>query len=340
MSAMDDLAKCIAAYIRSEEPTIPEFENLALRLFARQYDRIEPYRRLCDLSGAVPGRITSWSQIPAVPVSAFKVFTLSCTGPDQAAAVFHSSGTTSAQTSRHYMDEVALGLYDTSLSAGFDNSIPDRPPTIWALMPPPAEAPNSSLSYMLARLGAARFFSGGSRNLAAAINDLTGPIALFGTAFAFADLFDAEHGFARLPPGSLIVETGGFKGRRRELPRDQLYGLFESRLGVAPERCYSEYGMCEMASQFYSAGLSPVKRAPHWVRTRVVDPETGTDSAPGQPGVLCHYDLANYNSVLAIATQDLGRSCGEGFELLGRAPGSELRGCSLTTEEMWSRTPE
>ena len=135
----------------------------------------------------------------------------------------------------------------------------------------------------------------------------------------------------------MVVETGGFKGRTREVLRDVLYGLFQSRLGVPENHCHSEYGMSEMASQFYGVGLDPTKRGPHWVRTRAIDPDTGDDAPPGVPGLLRHYDLANFNSVLALQTQDMGTVTPEGFILHGRAPDAEVRGCSLTVEERWER---
>ena len=94
--------------------------------------------------------------------------------------------------------------------------------------------------------------------------------------------------------------------------------------------------MCEMASQFYGFGLEPVKRGPHWVRTRAIDPETGDDARPGQAGLLRHCDLANFNSVLALQTQDMGTLTEDGFLLHGRAPDADLRGCSLTVEELWT----
>ena len=134
----------------------------------------------------------------------------------------------------------------------------------------------------------------------------------------------------------MIVETGGFKGRTRQVPREELYALFTARLGVPVEHCYSEYGMSEMASQFYGRGLDPTKRGPHWVRTRAMDPLTGEDAAPGSPGLLRHYDLANFNSVLALQTQDQGTLTPDGFVLHGRAPDAEVRGCSLTVEELWT----
>ena len=333
---MDELARQIAAFIGSDGDEA-EFSRLALALFARQYKLSAPYRRLCFGQNLSPETVTRWQDIPAVPAQAFKVFDLSCVPVNETAAVFHSSGTTGAQTSRHYFDADALALYETSLRAGFDAVLPERPQTVWALMPEPSASPHSSLSHMLGALGAERFFWDNDSALSAALLELTEPVTLFGTAFAWVQLFDGTKQEWRLPAGSVVIETGGFKGRTREVPRDELYGLFGSRLRVATDDCYSEYGMSEMASQFYGRGLNPEKRGPRWVRTRTIDPATGEDAPAGTPGLLRHYDLANFNSVLALQTQDLGTLTDGGFVLHGRAPDSEVRGCSLTVEELWAK---
>ncbi len=312
------------------------FESLALQLFAKQYALVPPYRRLCDANGVTPETVRRWQDIPAVPAAAFKAFDLSCVPLDMAAAVFHSSGTTGAAASRHYFDTEGLSLYETSLRVGFREALPECPPKLWALMPDPAAAPNSSLSHMLGALGAERFCWDADAALAGALTELTEPVMLFGTAFAFVQLFDGTSKNWRLPEGSVVIETGGFKGRSREVPRDELYGLFEARLGVPLAQCHSEYGMSEMASQFYGHGPNPEKRGPHWVRTCTIDAETGEDSLPGTPGLLRHYDLANWNSVLALQTQDSGTLTPAGFILHGRAPDAEVRGCSLTVEELWT----
>ena len=334
---MDELAQDIVAFIKDDTGREAEFERLALALFARQYAHCAPYQRLCLGQHASPETVTRWQDIPAVPAQAFKVFELSCVPADQTAAVFYSSGTTGPQTSKHFFDTDGLALYEISLRAGFGAALPARPRRLWALMPEPSASPNSSLSHMLGALEAERFFWDCDAALSAALLDIEEPITLFGTAFAFVQLFDGTQQNWRLPAGSVILETGGFKGRTREVPRDELYTLFGSRLGVPSENCYSEYGMSEMASQFYGQGLDPIKRGPHWVRTRTIDPETGGDTPPGTPGLLRHYDLANFNSVLALQTQDLGTLTPSGFALHGRAPDAEVRGCSLTVEELWNR---
>ncbi len=334
---MDTLAHEIVQFIENGAGGDAEFERLARTLFARQYALCAPYRRLCLGQGASPETVHRWQDIPAVPAAAFKVFDLSCVPTAETAAVFHSSGTTGAQASKHYFDQDALMLYEISLRAGFDAALPERPKTLWALMPEPPASPNSSLSHMLGALGAERFFWDNDTTLAAALTELSQPITLFGTAFAWVQLFDGTLQSWHLPEGSVVVETGGFKGRTREVPREELYGMFGSRLGVALDNCFSEYGMSEMASQFYGQGLDAEKRGPHWVRTRAIDPETGEDAPAGTPGLLRHYDLANFNSVLALQTQDAGTLMPGGFLLHGRAPDAEVRGCSLTVEELWAK---
>ena len=335
---MDLLAQQLRAFLEAPPAEADEggFNALALALFSRQYALNAPFRRLCDSDGRTPEAVTRWRDIPAVPAQAFKVFDLSCVPLMETVAVFHSSGTTGAQASRHFMDADALALYGASLRAGFQQAVPSAPSRFWAIMPNPEAAPHSSLSHMLGALGATRFYWDNDAALATALAERAEPLVLFGTAFAFVQLFDSTDRVWRLPAGSVVVETGGFKGRTREVPREELYALFQTRLGVPESHCFSEYGMSEMASQFYGRGLDPNKCGPHWVRTRAIDPETGEDAPPGMPGLLRHYDLANFNSVFALQTQDWGTLTPGGFILHGRAAEAEVRGCSLTVEELWA----
>jgi hypothetical protein len=304
-----------------------DFDSLALRLFAYQYENNLPYQRFCNGRGQTPATVTRWQEIPAAPAAAFKRFPLTCVPESACVKVFHSSGTTSSETSRHFMSAKALELYKASLKEGYAHAIPKCEAGIIALMPSPDEAPHSSLSFMLEALGA-------TFATPKTLQILRHPTCYFGTAFAWVNFFDADpNTHLVLPEGSVVIETGGFKGRSREVEKSELYELFTERLGVSPTHCYSEYGMSELASQFYSQGVDGPKLAPPWLKTRILDPVTGTDTAPGQPGLLAHYDLANYNSVLAIQTEDMGIWDERGgFQLLGRAPGAVLRGCSLLAE--------
>ncbi|GAB4460228.1 MAG: coenzyme F390 synthetase [Armatimonadaceae bacterium] len=324
-----------------------DFESLALAVFQYQFTYNLPYRRFCTGRGIDPDAVRSWREIPPAPAAAFKQFALTCVPletctPVHGGRTFHSSGTTGNETSKHYMDAPALDCYRTSLHNGFIRFVGKRelPLPVYALMPAPEDAPHSSLSFMAAELIAThggRFYWGDTlfSDVAQCFRTLSEPAVVFGTAFAFVNFFDRVSETFALPPGSIVIETGGFKGRSREIPREELYRLFSERFGVPAQSCLAEYGMSEMASQFYSLADLP-KQGPPWVRTRVIDPVTGDDAAPGTPGLLTHYDLANLNSVLAIQTEDMGVFAdygSTGFTLLGRAPGAVLRGCSLTAEE-------
>jgi hypothetical protein len=343
-----EVASAIGGAIESGKIGERQFTYLARALFAYQYEFNAPYRRFCDGRGVTPDDIASWRDIPAAPASAFKRFALICTpeedcAPERGGRVFHSSGTTQAETSRHFLNAAALDLYRQSLTAGYAQSVPPTS-AILALMPSQADAPHSSLSFMLGELGA-HFFHGDQllTHIPVWIRSQWKDYTLFGTAFAFVNLFDGTDGPLTLSEDCVVVETGGFKGRSREVSREVLYGMFADRFGVAANRSISEYGMSEMASQYYdsvaldaAAGIRRKGRkvGPPWLRTRILDPITGEDARPGQPGLLAHYDLANLNSVLAIQTEDLGIAAddGDGFTLLGRAPGAILRGCSLLAE--------
>jgi hypothetical protein len=138
------------------------------------------------------------------------------------------------------------------------------------------------------------------------------------------------------------METGGFKGRSREVPRDELHGAIASALGVPRTRIVNQYGMTELGSQFHDSVLRFPDRprrklAPPWTRVRLLDPETGEECAPGAAGRIAILDLVNTGSVLAVQTADLGRSVADGFEVLGREAGAEARGCSLAADAMLER---
>jgi hypothetical protein len=165
------------------------------------------------------------------------------------------------------------------------------------------------------------------------------PVAVLGATHAFVHLVDALAAqglrFA-LPAGSRLLDTGGYKGRSREMAAQDFYAALSHTLGVAPGQCINMYGMTELSSQFYDEGnaqLPSVKRGPHWVRTRVVDPLTGAPVAAGERGVLVHCDLASFNASTTILTEDIGVAVGDGFALLGRAEGAQARGCSLAVQD-------
>ena len=337
-----------------------ELDALARGVFAHQYARNTPYRLFCDRRGAAPESVSHWMEIPAVPTDAFKAAALVCGDPGEAAAVFRTSGTTAGRERRGAHHFVDLDLYEAALRAGFAaHLLPDGArPRLVSLVPHPADLPDSSLSHMVGEV--ARVFTEGRsgwfvspdggidhEGLARTLRKAEAagePVCVVGTAFAFVhglDAMAAEGTRFRLPRGSRVMDTGGFKGRSREVGREELYGMIEDRLGIGAAWCVNEYGMTEMSSQFYDGRVgdapAPGERlhtGPAWVRTHAVDPETLRPLPHGEVGVLRHLDLANLDSVAAIQTADLGVTAPGGFRVLGRATGAEARGCSLAMDDL------
>jgi hypothetical protein len=332
------------------------FEALALRLFAFQFERCAPYRRFCEGRGRTPARLRRSEEIPAVPTGAFKELALTSFPPERAVHRFRTSGTGGAERGVLHLD--TLALYEASLLPAFRRHLlPDLLPgaraRIAVLAPPPEEVPDSSLSHMfgvvLRELGdreSGCYLRGGALacdELLAALDAACAagtPVALCGTAFAFVHLLDALAGRGRalrLPAGSRAMETGGFKGRSRELGREELYAGIEARLGIGAARIVNQYGMTELGSQFYDSVLrEPAaprrKLAPPWTRVRIVEPLGGEPVEAGRPGAIAVQDLANTGSVFALQTADLGVARADGFEVLGREPGAEERGCSIALD--------
>jgi len=321
-----ELFNRILKYI--DNPETGDFDSLAIELFSRQYELNAVYRLYSDRLDKTPRNVSSWRDIPAVPSTAFKTVELSCIPAAHCETVFYSSGTTQKLSGKHWMDRDALALYAHSLSAGYQKAVRsvfgDYP--IWAMAPSISDSPHSSLSHMMYALHTEKWWWEDWSFLSDALERLTYPIQLFGTGFAFASLFDLYPDKRwPLPEGSIVINTGGFKGRTREIDHDEFYAMLRDRFQIPDSSCVAEYGMSEMSSQFYS--------------------ETGSDCAPGQVGALCHFDLANWNSALAIQTQDgaiysdsprIPLGCVP-FRLIGRLEGAEIRGCSLTVEELWAK---
>jgi hypothetical protein len=191
---------------------------------------------------------------------------------------------------------------------------------------------------VLAERASARFcFTGDGRLDVVAISEEIAqgrPVALLGTALAFLNLFE-QLGDRRLQaaPGSFAMDTGGYKGSGRDIPKPELYAMFGEYLGLEPDQVLNEYGMTELSSQCYTRGLDHPHEAPPWLRTVIIDPETGKEVPVGATGILQLFDLANLGSSLAIETQDLAIRETHGFTLLGRDPGALPRGCSRAADE-------
>jgi hypothetical protein len=336
------------------------FNTLALRVFAYQFRRNSPYRKFCERRGKTPDTVQSWSEIPPVPIAAFKELTLTCEPVEHAVAFFMTSGTTNPEKrGKHY--HFTLEVYDASAATFFKaNVLPDVPRLrLLVLGSPPNFLPHSSLSHylrvMCCLLGAAGSdFYIGEEGLEAdrleadlrAAGQTGQPVCLLGASFAFVHFMDvcAEKSLRfDLPSGSRVMDTGGFKGRSREVPQDALYSLVAEYLGIPASHCVNMYGMTELSMQCYDSPLrrrvlgreeAHVMETPPWARTIILDPETLAILPEGEQGIICHYDLANCSSVVGILSEDLGVATPEGFRFLGRVKGSASRGCSVSVDEM------
>jgi hypothetical protein len=220
------------------------------------------------------------------------------------------------------------------------------------LFPTENAMPHSSLAHYLA-LASRHFGTADSRymlgddgidfaRLFAALEraETTGEaFALLGASSGFVHLMDEMGRLGKsvaLPEGSRILDTGGFKGQSREAGLDDFYDRLSASFGVDRARCINMYGMTELSTQFYDWGNATcpsVKSEPHWIRSRVINPLTGRDVERGETGVLVHCDLAHFNIVSTILTEDAGIEVEGGFLLLGRADGAEAKECSMAVEE-------
>jgi hypothetical protein len=339
------------------------FTELALRVFRHQCGSNPTYRRFVEGRGTVPEDIGHWTGIPPVPATAFKHLRLVAGEEGAGARVFRTSGTLSGGERRGEHVVLDPDLYRASLLPTFRaHLLPDggRLP-IFSLVPSPADRPDSSLGFMvdtaievLGGEGSGWFVDAGSGLLDQPLYDALRraeadgtSVLLVSTSFGLVHWMDVmdRHGWrVRLPAGSRVMETGGFKARSRSVAREALYEGLHERLGIPPERTVNEYGMTELLSQFYELVLTegeaeggPAGRrlvGPPWIRTRVLDPHGLEPVAPGVEGVLCHLDLANAGSVAHILTEDRGVAVDGGFRVLGRIPGAESRGCSLAVDEI------
>ena len=352
-SAATEAVAAVLAFIAQDGCTDDEFDRLALRLFSLQYDSNPAYRRFCQRRGATVRTVKRWSDIPAVPIDAFKELDLRCEPPAATDRVFMTSGTTRNEVKgRHH--HPTLAVYDRSMTRNFLSRFMrgNGRMRMCILFPTESMLPNSSLAHYLA-LARSEFGSEESRYFVSpkgldmpGLCDALGqaersglPCALLGASYSFVHLMDelSTHGKSfRLPGGSRILDTGGYKGQSRQLPLDTFYAELSTLLGIERSQCINMYGMTELSTQFYDAGnasVPSVKSGPHWIRSRLVDPLTGREVARGERGILVHCDLANFNSVTTILPEDVGQAVDGGFLLLGRAEGAHAKGCSLAVDE-------
>ena len=309
-----------------------DFVQAALQTFGYQYQHNQVYQRFCTLLSRTPDKVRQLTDIPFLPIEFFKSEAVYC-GNKRPTTVFTSSGTTGSQTSRHYVKD--LEVYQQSFRQGFADFYGNiEEYTVLALLPSYLERTGSSLITMVAdlieRSGSADsgFYLNEYDLLAEKLTSLDRSgrkVLLIGVSFALLDLVEKYRFQLK---NTIVMETGGMKGRRKELIREELHAILCEGFGV--EYIHSEYGMTELLSQAYSAG-SGLYESVRWLKVLIRDTNDALSyQRPLKTGGINLIDLANIHSCSFIATQDLGRLHPNGkFEVLGRFDNADIRGCNL-----------
>ena len=312
--------------------TPEDFKQVAFSVFRHQFENNKVYRSFCDLLYIHPSDIHTLEDIPFLPIEFFKSKKI-ISSLEEVQEVFTSSGTTGSVTSKHYVTDIEF--YKESYLKGFAHfygNIEDY--AVLALLPNYLERKGSSLVYMVADLiqrsknKKSGFYLNNIEELARKlikIDQKGQKTLLIGVSFALMDLIEKCQFELK---NTIIMETGGMKGRRKELVRNELHALLQHGFGV--KNIHSEYGMTELLSQGYSNG-NGVFETPPWMKVITRDPEDALSiQKNGKTGGINIIDLANYNSCAFIATQDLGKVHQNGtFEIIGRFDNSDIRGCNL-----------
>lgn len=311
--------------------TNENFENLALSIFKLQFEQIEVYQEYCKIMGKSPDSVQSLSDIPFLPIDIFKTHDVISKSaiPE---LIFESSATTGQTTSKHQIIDVSI--YEISFLKTFKMfyGAPDEY-IFLALLPSYLERNNSSLVYMTDRLikesknTQSGFFMNNFEELNNQIQlskNSEKKIFLIGVTYA---LLDFSEQYPQDLSNATVMETGGMKGRRKEMVRDEIHTFLKNKLKV--EKVHSEYGMTELLSQAYSKG-DGIFSCPPWMKVFIRDSYDPTQFSETGSGGINVIDLANINSCSFIATGDLGRKTNkDSFEVLGRLQDAEVRGCNL-----------
>ncbi|WP_190810009.1 acyl transferase [Flagellimonas sp. S3867] len=309
-----------------------EFEELAIKVFTFQFQNNPTYKTYCTYLNKSPENVQRVADIPFLPIEFFKSHKI-ISSDKTPEVVFKSSGTTSGNTSKHFVIDMAL--YQQSFLKGFTKFYgPVEDYCILALLPSYLEREGSSLIYMVNDLIQQSKHSGSGFYLDN-LNDLCKKLIqlqhkgtktlLIGVSFALLNLAEQQ---PMAIPNTIIMETGGMKGRRKELIREELHNILQTAFHVP--KIHSEYGMTELLSQAYSQG-NGLFQCPPWMKIITRDTEDPLGMQPhGKTGGINVIDLANVYSCSFIATQDLGKVYPDGtFEVLGRFDHSDIRGCNL-----------
>ncbi len=310
-----------------------DFNKVALEIFRFQHANNLVYRKFSDLLKIDLKQVDRIEKIPFLPIDLFKSHTI-LSSEETIQKTFTSSGTTGSMTSKHHVTDLAI--YEESFNLGFEKFYGDiKEYVVLALLPSYLERDGSSLIYMAQHLieksahPDSGFYLNNLSELKEKLISLDNngqKVLLIGVSFALLDLVE---GFQFQLKNTIVMETGGMKGRRKEMIREELHGILKKGFGVAS--IHSEYGMTELLSQAYSTG-NGVFDCPPWMKILIRDPEDaqsylGNNSSGGINVI----DLANINSCSFIATQDLGKKSdnNSSIEIMGRFDNSDIRGCNL-----------
>jgi len=312
-----------------------EFEALALSIFKHQANNCLVYKQYIHHLGVLANDIESISEIPFLPISFFKTHSvLSSTAP--VSVTFSSSGTTGMVQSSHHVTDVKL--YEQSYLQAFEQFYGDIEENCFlALLPSYQQRAGSSLIYMVNDLiekskhGQSGYFLYNHQELFETLNELKSKgqkTVLIGVTYALLDFIET---YKLEFPGLIVMETGGMKGKRREMVREELHQQLTQGFGITA--IHSEYGMTELLSQAYSLG-DGIFNCPNWMHVMIRDTNDPlTLIEDGKTGGINVIDLANVNSCSFIATQDLGRiNPDKSFEVLGRFDNADIRGCNLLVQ--------
>jgi hypothetical protein len=325
-----------------------DWSSFATRVLQFQFAENAHLRRLCEAHGIAA---LSIDNVPAMPTDVFKLARCFSGATEEISRTFRTSGTTEgAKRGAHAFADVET--YRLGALTFGAQMLLGTPKMVWSLHPAEAQAHDSSLAFMITAFverkslePARTFFEGTLERGRILLDDLLAarasqPVLLMATSFALVHLLDAcaARGVTRiaLPSGSLVMQTGGFKGRSRDVSAPELRTSLATLFALPEASIVSEYGMTELSSQFYAVG-SDVFLEPPWASVVPVDPVTLLPVPNGSVGVARIVDLLNIDSACVLLTHDQVRRTGAGFELLGRLPSAEARGCSIAMDDLLMR---
>ena len=363
VDASNALHARVRAFAKRVRPLSAEFDQLALDIAHFQARYNPGFARLVERHGS---SLRAVSEIPPVPVEAFRLTRVAVHPPELDTARFETSGTTNEARGVHVLRTTET-YRKVALRFGRPSLIGDAPrATVVALAPVPADPCTSSLGFMMlammedfdgraltmgadspfdARAPERWLFDAGGASVrglayAAEVARARGePLLLLATSFALVALLDTLSGArVALPSQSVVMQTGGFKGRSREVAPEALRTALCEAFAVDEAHIANEYGMTELTSQLYARGAAPLS-APPWLRVDAVSPEDLTPLPEGEIGLARFVDLGSVDSAVSVVTQDRVRVRDAGVELHGRAPGASPRGCSLAIEDLLLAAP-